>query len=274
MTKYLIVNADDFGMCHSANLAIKDLVEKGAISSTTLISPASWSFEAVAMAKADDRFKVGVHLTHTSEWDSYRWGPLSGLDCLKDSEGRFPRSTHEALKMPLEARMQEALAQIAWCENMGIKIDHLDNHMRTLYDDLEPILKICAERGWGYRYPVDSNERFFGKDVHDFVLAKGIATPDYLNPNSNIYVRDCVTQKGDFDSFRAMLRHLPEGISEFVIHPALESDELKAIAPDWRIRVHDYQFFASAEFKQILAEENIELIGYQDIKRVRGLEEK
>lgn len=274
MAKYLIVNADDFGMCHSANLAIKDLFEKGAISSTTLISPASWSFEAVQMAKADNRFIVGVHLTHTSEWDSYRWGPLSSQDCLKDSEGRFPRSTQEALKAPMAARMKEAMAQISWCEAMGLNIDHLDNHMRTLYDDLEPILRICAERGLGYRYPKHHNERFFGKDVSKFIEENNIATPDYLNPNSNIYIRDCVTQESDFNSFRGMLRDLPEGISEFVIHPALETDELKAIAPDWRIRVHDYQFFASEEFKKILAEEKIELIGYQDIKRIRGLEEK
>ena len=85
--RYLIVNGDDFGMCHSANTAIQDLADCGGITSTTILTMAGWAAEAVHMIHQDPHLHPGVHLAHTSEWNGYRWHSLSGLPSLADAEG-------------------------------------------------------------------------------------------------------------------------------------------------------------------------------------------
>lgn len=77
MRKYLIINADDFGMCHSANMAVLDLFQSGCIHSTTLMACCPWAKEAVALCHQHPEIHVGLHVAHTAEWENYRWGPMS-----------------------------------------------------------------------------------------------------------------------------------------------------------------------------------------------------
>src|SRR6218665_2267776 len=87
----IIINADDFGMCHAANTAITELLSSGAADSTTVMVPCAWSPEAMAFAAARTDLDVGVHLVLTSEWSRYRWRPLTGTDTsLVDARGFFP----------------------------------------------------------------------------------------------------------------------------------------------------------------------------------------
>ena len=89
MERYLIINADDFGMCHAANAATFDLLEKGGITSATIMTPCGWAPEAILYAKEHPEFAIGVHLTFTSEWKKYRWRPVSNAPCLslRDKDG-------------------------------------------------------------------------------------------------------------------------------------------------------------------------------------------
>ena len=66
--KLLIINADDFGLCHSANAAVFDLFETGCIKSSTIMTPCPGADEAIAFAAAHPEYAIGVHLTHTNEW--------------------------------------------------------------------------------------------------------------------------------------------------------------------------------------------------------------
>ena len=50
MDKYLIINADDYGMCRAANFAVWDLFQKGGISSSTVMMPCGWAVEACGWA--------------------------------------------------------------------------------------------------------------------------------------------------------------------------------------------------------------------------------
>ena len=77
MERYVIINADDFGMCRSANLAVFDLFKKGGITSATIMTPCSWAPEAAAFARDNPEFAIGIHLTFTSEWSKYRWAPVN-----------------------------------------------------------------------------------------------------------------------------------------------------------------------------------------------------
>jgi len=252
--RYLIVNGDDFGMCHSANTAIQDLADCGGITSTTILTMAGWAAEAVHMIHQDPHLHPGVHLAHTSEWNGYRWHSLSGLPSLADAEGMLPHTTAEALKIPMADRLAECRAQIRWAERNNLKITHLDNHMMTLDDDPMRLLELCAEYGLGCRYPLHQRQ---DPACAAYVEAHGIPCIDWLNP-------------GDGLDYPARLHQLPEGITEFFTHPAADSEELRSIAPDWQVRVNDYRFFRSDEFRKILAEESIRLIGYEDIADIRA----
>ena len=91
MDRYLIINADDFGMCRGANLAVMDLLtdKNSALTSSTIMTPCAWAPEACQFAAANPDLAIGVHLTLTSEWSKYRWAPVNSknTDSLRDEEG-------------------------------------------------------------------------------------------------------------------------------------------------------------------------------------------
>ena len=111
MDKYLIINADDFGMCRSQNLAIYDLFEKGGITSSTVMTPCAWGKEAAVWAKNHPEHAVGVHLTFTSEYGTYRWSPVArnNTDSLRDEEGFM---YHEPAEFELGCKLSEVEAEI------------------------------------------------------------------------------------------------------------------------------------------------------------------
>ncbi|MFC5186927.1 ChbG/HpnK family deacetylase [Actinomadura harenae] len=128
--RLLIVNADDLGMCLSANTGILALLDAGAISSATVMTPCSWAPAAIGAAGGHD---VGVHLTLTSEWDSYRWGPVTRdapVSSLVDADGYFPRDcrTVEERANPDEV-YRELRAQVLKAISLGLDPSHADNHV-------------------------------------------------------------------------------------------------------------------------------------------------
>src|SRR5512133_1360089 len=96
--KLLIINCDDVGMCHSANLAVIDGMENGVITSGTIMTPCPWFNEIAAYASTHPEKDFGVHLTHTAEWRFYRWGSVAPREQVKglyDKEGYLWKSIEE-----------------------------------------------------------------------------------------------------------------------------------------------------------------------------------
>ena len=134
--KLLIVNGDDAGMCHSANLATTEALEKGLMRCATIMVPCPRFPEIAAYAKAHPDKDFGVHLCHTSEWGKYRWGPVAPRDevpGLIDAEGYLWRGILEvyAHASPEQALI-EGRTQIQRALAAGIDVTHLDSHMGTL----------------------------------------------------------------------------------------------------------------------------------------------
>ena len=209
MDKYLIINADDFGMCRSANLAVMDLLKSGSITSSTIMAPCAWAYEACQFAKNNPQFAIGVHLTFTSEWATYRWAPVgaSNTDSLRDELGFM---YHESIDVEKNVDIKEVAAeihaQVKRLKAMGLTPSHMDNHMGSLYgieagrfELLQLALGIAGEYGLPFRFPGTFTDAQMNNTMLDIKIDKeqilglvgqfneyarsvGVATPDYLLP--------------------------------------------------------------------------------------------
>ena len=72
--------------------------------------------------------------------------------------------------------------------------------------------------------------------------------------------------KGQMQIAKELLSNLPVGITHFVLHPSIDTAELRSIAPDWESRVSNYNTFMSDELKKFIEAEDIKLIGYRQIR--------
>ena len=291
MDKYLIINADDFGMCHSANMAVFDLFQKGSITSATIMTPCSWAKEAGTWAAAHPEYAVGVHLTFTNEWQNYKWGPVGreNTDSLRDEEGFLHHGCQEVEeKSKLPEIEQEIRAQIARFCSFGVKPSHLDNHMGSLYgvelgrfEILKLVFDIASEYGLPFRFPgiyipgMLKNDMFNVKfdeemiagvfqQILDYARERQVATPDFLIPGAWNGPQDESYQNYK-EYIYELYRSFPDGITETYIHPALESEELKSITGCWHRRVWEHRLFSDPQTLQHIKACGIQLISYRDL---------
>ncbi len=296
MDKYLIINADDFGMCHSANAAVFDLLEKGCITSSTIMTPCCWAKEAGKWAAAHPEFAIGVHLTFTSEWGNYRWGPVNSkdTDSLRDEEGFMYHESDQFEKgCDLKEVEGEIRAQIERFRSFGCEPSHLDNHMGSLYgietgrfELLELIFKLAAEYKLPFRFPgtfipemmendtldikvdVETVKGLYGK-ITAFAKDAGVAVPDFLIPGDWNG-----PQNDSYENFKEYIyelyKHFPEGVTETYIHPAFATDELKNIAGSWERRNWEYRLFSDPQTMQHIKACGLKLINYRDLAKMKA----
>ena len=296
MDKYVIINADDFGMCHSANLGVFDLFEKGGITSATIMTPCCWAKEAGVWAAKHPEYAVGVHLTFTSEWGNYRWSPIAQGDTssLRDKEGfMYYESDEFEANADLEQIEKEIRAQVERFRSFGVEPSHLDNHMGSLYgiesgrfEVLNLTLDMAGEYGLPFRFPGTFVPEMFKNDTLDvkidtqliamvfdkvlqYAKAKGVAMPDFLIPGEWNG-----PQNDSYENFKEYIyelyRSFPNGITETYIHPALESEELKGISGAWHRRVWEHKLFSDPQTLQHIKACGIELINYRDLAKMKA----
>jgi hypothetical protein len=71
---------------------------------------------------------------------------------------------------------------------------------------------------------------------------------------------------GQMDIAKDLLGNLPVGITHFILHPSIDTAELRSIAPDWESRVSNYNTFMSDDLKKFIESQDIKLIGYRQIR--------
>ncbi len=282
--KLLILNADDFGMCHAENVATMDLLLNGNITSATAMPPTPWFKEAAQFAKEHPKLHIGVHSTFTSEWKFYKWGPVLGrsaVPSLVTPEGFFPDDTPwvEAKADPADVE-KELRAQIGHARKLGLEPTHLDNHMGSLYglvtgrDFLDVVFKICAEYGLPFRLPRHLSEQYLKTLPEDRVqkieartqalVQKGFVLPDYL-----LTVKHGKTYEETWNRYAAIFRALKPGVTELYMHVAVESPEIKAITNACRQRVWDYRVFKDPKTKALLDSLGVVLISYKPLQELQ-----
>jgi len=292
--KYLIINADDFGMCRAANLATFDLFEKGGISSATIMMPCPWAPEAVKWAASHPEYAVGVHLTLTSEWKYYRWGPVaqSGTDSLRDEYGyMYPECDEFEENCDIDEVETEIRAQVALAKRLGLNPSHLDNHMGSLYgfngnmEVMPRTLEICGELGYAFRLFRSLRREFIPStfpqdlplDLLNMLVAGYVSIADEKGVPliDNILFPEWTEDgKADYETYReymlTRLANIPEGeITETFIHPSLECDELKGITSLWHCRVWEHRLFSDPKTRQHLESHGVKYINYRDVVSMR-----
>lgn len=276
--KILIVNGDDVGMCHAANLATIECMEKGLMRSATIMVPCPWFPEIAAYAKEHPDKDFGIHLCHTSEWKKYRWGPVAGRDKvpgLLDPDGYLWNDEGEMYKSGTpEAALIEARAQIKHAQAAGVDITHLDSHMGALQYDPR-YLKVYLQLGVEFDLPLrmasqETLTRFGHPELRAQFAARGIVFPDHFVYDN---LKD---EKQNVKGFwLGVLKNLQPGVTELYIHAALPTDELKAITGSWATRGQEYETFANdEEMKKLVADEKIILLGYRPLRDLQRKERK
>ncbi|HHU83986.1 MAG TPA: ChbG/HpnK family deacetylase [Clostridiales bacterium] len=296
MSKYVIINADDFGMCNAANRAVEELFECGGITSSTIMAPCAWSYDAVKFAAAHPEYAIGIHLTTTSEWGTYRWAPVNqnNTASLRDEEGfMWHESDQFEENCDLDEVKGEIIAQIEKLKSLGLNPSHFDNHMGSLYgiykgrtEILEATLGICALYGMPFRIPAKFTDAQMNNETLDINIPREmidaifdkineattmlkIATPDFLMPGEWNG-----SQSESFENYKKYIYDLyasfEDGVTETYIHPAKECDELKAITGSWQRRVWEYELFKDPETRKYFESIGLKLINYRDLKELRG----
>jgi predicted glycoside hydrolase/deacetylase ChbG (UPF0249 family) len=272
--KLLIVNGDDVGMCHTANLATIECLERGVMRSATILVPCPWFLEIAEYAKANPAKDFGIHLCQTSEWRVYRWGPVaprSEVPGLIDPAGYF---WHETPQVYAKSNPQEALiesrAQIKKALAAGVDVTHLDSHMGVLQyrpDYLESYLQLAVEFDLPVRMASqDAFEQAGQPGWREKFAAKGILFPDD-------FIFDMKYDGGaaGVKSFwLERLAKLKPGVTELFIHAGKPTDELKAITGSWAVRSAEFETFTNdADLKAVLEKQGVKLIGYRPIRELQ-----
>nr|WP_201470939.1 polysaccharide deacetylase family protein [Microbacterium hydrocarbonoxydans] len=282
----VIINADDFGMCHAANTAVSGLLEAGHIDSTTLMVPCAWAPEAMSFAAARTHLDVGVHLVLTSEWTDYRWRPLTGTaTTLVDGAGCFPADALSVEHRASEGDVAEEIsAQLRAALDAGVDVTHLDNHMGSVYglltgrDFLGPVLELAARHGLPFRLPrvLDGADAALAGR-----LAKAGAAADALGVEiiDRLWTHPFEEVPGESyeqvrDGFCALLRAVPAGVTEIYLHPMVDDDELRAVVDFGAAkRGHELRLLADPLVRDVFADEGLVRLGWRalrDLQRSRA----
>jgi predicted glycoside hydrolase/deacetylase ChbG (UPF0249 family) len=272
--RYVILHADDFGMCHATNQAIIQMLNEKAISSTTLMVNCPWSTEAAAAAVRNPGFDVGIHLTLTSEWDSYKWGPVGrkgNVDTLVNEFGLFPAEVGPVAQADPEQVRAEVFAQMETALRMGIDPTHVDNHMGACHFFMDIYLEVAA----AYRLPFRFMEQPWGpvddkgvKQIAELAKQQGVLYPDEVIALPFWYEQG----EGYEDAKRnaiAVLKGLKPGVTEVLFHPSLDTDELKGITDTWPFRRYEYDLFRDPDIQAAIRSEGLKVIGWRELRDIQ-----
>lgn len=268
--KLLILHGDDLGVAHSVNAASLDALERGAITSASIMMPTPWVTEVAAWAKAHPDADLGLHLTLTSEWQTYRWGSVESRDkvpSLLDADGTFPsdvppvatRARPAEVELELRSQVERALA-------MGLHPTHLDSHMGSLFatpDLIATYIKVAHD----YHLPFLAL-----RSVPPGMPAMPLA-PNDIALDEVIIAGPEVPRDRWKQFYLDAIARLKPGLTEIIVHLGHDDAELQAVTVNhepygsaWRQR--DYDLVTSPEFQQALRDHDVKLVRWRDLQKL------
>jgi len=268
----LIVNADDFGRSASINAAVVQAHRDGILTTASLMLNEPAAAEAAALARELPNLGVGLHLTLLLGHSALPRSRIPQLVNERDEFGVNPVTAGWRYYFAKRLRPQlrdELAAQFARFHQTGLKLDHVNGHLHLhLHPTIFSLLMENASE-WGItRLRLTWDPFWFNAR-----LASGAWL--YRAVHAGLYhvlsrrARPALRQRSiqhtdvvfgllqharvDEEYIARLLPRLPPGDSELYSHPSL--DEFK----------HELNALLSPRVKQLVREQNIELIRYQDL---------
>lgn len=293
--KIIILHIDDMGMSYDSNIGGIEAMTKGVANSCSVMMPCPWVPGFVHDLKKYPAIDAGLHLTLTSEWKDYRWGPLSGkpkTPGLTDPEGAMWRSVADVVKHASADEVEtEIRAQVERARTMGFEPTHLDSHMGTLFATpafIERYIKVGIE----YKIPVmfpGGHNTLIAKELKnrsaDLQMARaagkklweaGLPVLDDLyndsyswKPTSEIYGDDKKLQAYKTQKYIEVLQSLKPGITMIIMHCTNTTEVFQHISDSGPTRRGDYLAMIDPALKNFIEKEGIILTTWREMKERR-----
>jgi len=269
--RLLMMHADDLALGHGVDQASFAALEKRAVTTGSIMVPCPWFTEVAAYAKAHPDADLGLHLTLTSEWKSYRWGPLASrrdVVGLLDPAGCFwPDTPFVAKNAKPEEVEAEIRAQIETALKAGIHPTHLDSHMGTLFSPAFFPVYVKVAREYGLPF-------FALKIMTASPAMAGQINEQDVFPDSYAMASPSVKPEQWLEFYTGLVRSLKPGLTEVIVHLGKDDAELQAITEGhpafgsaWRQR--DFEALTSPEFRKALEDNHVILVGWKEINNLQ-----
>lgn len=280
--RYLIVNADDFGLTESTNGAITELFRLRAVTSSSILAPARFAKDACELA-AENGFATGVHWALNAEWVDENWTPLAGEAAPSlQKDGHFFHDKREMAKAARPADVTRELeAQYRYLCDSGCKIDHADSHDGTLYGTNGRLFflnafRVCKKHNLPFRFAKDPAfiMRQFGGELPPALRAAHRAITLAAEAMRVALLDDFVTHPlpvEKIDGYEAMCDYYERellksgpGVTEVFLHPALPDEMLLSRTPQWQKRVWEYEYLKSGRLRRFAEREGFALVSWAE----------
>lgn len=276
----VILHVDDAGMSHGSNLGVMQSMTEGIATSFSIMMPCPWVPALMEWIKKNPTVDAGLHLTMTSEWKKYRWGPVAGkaaVPGLVDEQGCLWHSVPQVVASASPDEIEKEIrAQIDRAEKFGLEITHLDSHMGTLFaraDYFERFLKVGIEKqipilavgGHMTHTMVENGAAATAlKPLAPKIWAAGLPVIDDLHTGVTSWKPDVKKER-----VMKLIRELKPGITEILFHCSVMTEELPLITGSAESRHADTQLLKDPELKALLKERNIQLTTWRELKKRR-----
>jgi len=277
--RILILHADDAGMCPEANESVENYLQNGLIQSAAVMMPCPNAEDFIKWSIENPKTDVGLHLTLTSEWKTYRWGPVSdhiNVPTLIDPNGKlWPEVPDVVMHASAKDIETEIRAQIEKSIALGWNPTHIDSHMGTVFGSPEytrAYFKIAEEYGIPAMVIDLSN-----KEIVDKFRKIGFAITDEVVEMAERY---SLPKLDDFtavpkgasyeevkENFYKLVRALKPGLTEIIFHPSITTENFKTITHSWRQRGWEAKIFSDPEVMKFFEDEGIIFTNWIDIMR-------
>lgn len=267
---YLIIHADDLGVARSVNKATFIALQQHAVTSASVMVPCPWFSEAADYAVSHPENDIGIHLTLTSEWRQFRWGPVAPKERVRsliDYDGFFwsdptsvvSRARPEEVELELRCQIEQAICA-------GVRPTHIDSHMFVLYRN--PCLYNCLARiaeEFKLPFPLVGSRQLPAEEA--------TGSTKYLDFHQMFGLQPRVPPEEWASAYKRGVQSLKPGLNEIYVHLGFNNAELRAVTGShaawgaaWRER--DFEVITSLEFRESLVASEVELVGWNDLNRV------
>lgn len=269
--RYVIIHADDAGMSHSVNQATIEGMQKGIVSSASIMVPCPWFKEFADYAKQNPDQDFGIHLTLNSEWKNYRWGPVASRDqvpSLLDGEQYLWDNVGQVMQhVNVKDAEKELRSQIERAKSFGVPLSHLDTHMGAVVSRPD-LLEMYVNLGIEYQLPVLFVANL-DPEKYGLIAEKGKELKAVLEKNNLPVLDELVQFYGESDyekrkqAYLDKLRALKPGVTQIIIHCGIDNQELQNITNSSSRRDGDRRVFTDPEVIREIKDLEIEVITWK-----------